>query len=200
MRGGPIQPDRWGRLNLDSSRETDFAASSRASGPRDMPGGLRPGLGALASQKAMPRTHEPTGRKRAVGTHFPTFAADASAADLAARLAARFKPGFPDDFHPKRDSEPSSRFADRRSGRATATDGYQGSPTSAHRSGRSTRSAGLGSGSTRTSTADRPSCSIRQLGWHCCCWENEPGMVGIPYLVLVIGNTSYHTIPSRMAP
>jgi hypothetical protein len=46
-----------------------------------MPGGLRPGLGALASQKAMPRTHEPMERKRAVGTHFPTFAADAAAAD-----------------------------------------------------------------------------------------------------------------------
>jgi hypothetical protein len=119
---------------------------------------------------------------------------------LAARIAVRFKPGLPGDFHPERDAEPLTRLADPRSRSVTGTDGNRVSPTLAQRSGRSTRFAGLGSGSTRTTAAGRLGRSFKQLGRLGCCWENEPGLVGIPYLGWVIGNTSYHTIPSRMTP
>ncbi len=66
----------------------------------------RPRMGTLAAWKAMPRTQKSTGRERAVGTHFPMLAAAIAAAALAfaARPAARFKPGFPWDFHPERDA------------------------------------------------------------------------------------------------
>jgi hypothetical protein len=123
-------------------------------------------MGALAAWKAMPRTLESTGRERAVGTHFPMLAAAIAVAALAfaARITVRFKPGLPEDFHPERDAEPLTRFADRRSGVVTTTNGNLGFPTLAHSSGRSTRSAGLGLGSTRTPSAGRPGCSIKQLG------------------------------------
>jgi hypothetical protein len=96
--------------------------------------------------------------KSAIGTHFPDVA-DLIAADLsAARLTVRFKPA-----------------------------------ASAASLGRSVRvdrrgSAGLGSDSTRTSTATKPGCSVTQLNWQCDDWENEPGINEITTPGLGAGN------------
>ena len=77
----------------------------------------------------------------------------AAAAALAARLAVRFKPGFPGDFQSERDAESLARPSIVAPiGDASLETGDHGLRTRG--SGRPTRSAGLGSGSTRTSTAD----------------------------------------------
>ena len=196
VRGDPIRPDRWGS-SIGISRAKPMGPFPLALQHRgSCPDGGVPGWDDRG--QARPQADEATRRSQAIGAHFPGRATDV-AAGLAARLAARFQPGFAGDFPPRRDSQASGRSGIRRCRRATATEGNRGSPTSTPRSSRSMRSAGLGSGSTRIATADRPGCPDGQLGKHCCGWENEPGLVGIPYLTGIMGNTSYHTIPSRTA-
>jgi hypothetical protein len=196
VRGDPIQPDREGGSIWISRAKPmglfPLVQLHRGSCPdAGVPRGDNPG-------QARPRAQKATRRSQAIGAHFPRRATEV-AADIAACWAARFQPGFPGDFPPRRDSQASGRSGNGRCHGATATEGNRGSPTSTPRSGRSMRSAGLGSGSTRSATADRPGCANGQLGKHCCDRENEPGLVGIPYLTGIMENTSYHTIPSRTA-
>jgi hypothetical protein len=150
----------------------------------------------LIAIRPMPRTQSSTGRERAVGTHFPMLAADIAAAAVVARQAARFEPDFTRAFRSDRDSELRSHEIELRSETATGTGRDPGTPTLTHGSGRPTRSAGLGSGMTRTRSAMDPGCLVKRPGWH-CCRENEPGMDGMLYPTGIMGNTSYHTIPSR---
>ncbi len=139
-----------------------------SSGPRITLGPSRPRKGGCDAVGAMLRNQGSTGRERAVGTHFPMLAADIAAAALAARRAARFKPGFAGIFRPGRDSKLRSQGRELRSETATDTGSLPRTPTLTHGSGQPTRLAGLGSGSTRTSSAMRPGNLVRPPGWHCC--------------------------------
>lgn len=152
---------------------------------------------ARLSQK-MPRTRRSPERKTAIGTHFPVVAADIAAESLVARHAASLEPRSRNDFELKRFVERNAGFAVFRLNVALVRNLGSRSPTSGP--GRSTRSAGLGSSSTRTPTVVTTRCNITLTGSHCCGWEDELGMVGIGCFVLGFENTSYHTIPSRMTP
>ena len=147
-------------------------------------------------ESTMPRTSESGERNRAIGAHFPKVADIAAAAGLAARLAVRVKPDIPADFKPGRGLEPLAPLV-RFPVEGTIVP-MLGSPSSTQGSGRPTRSAGLGSGSTQTSTATLPCGNVTQLNQCCCCWENELGMAGIASVGLGIDDTTYHTILSRM--
>ena len=151
---------------------------------------------ARLSQK-MPRTRRSPERKTAIGTHFPVVA-DIAAESLVARPAASLEPRSRNDFELERFVERNSGLAVLRSHSVLVRD--QGSRSATSGPGRSTRSAGLGSSSTRTPTVVTTLCNITPSGLHCGGWENELGMVGIACFVLGFENTSYHTIPSRMTP
>jgi hypothetical protein len=147
-------------------------------------------------ERAMPRTLESGERKRAIGAHLPNVADIALAAGLAARLAVRFKPTIPADFNPGRDLEPFAPVVGLPVEGTTVP--MLGSRSRTQGSSRPTRSAGLGSVSTQTSTATQPCGIVTRLNGCCNCWENEPGMAGIASVGLEIEDTTYHTILSRM--
>ena len=144
----------------------------------------------------MPRTSESGERNRAIGAHFPKAADIAAAAGLAARHAVRFKPDIPADFEPGRGLEPLAPLV-RFPVEGTIVP-MLGSRSSTQGSGRPTRSAGLGSGSTQTVTATLPCGNVTQLTKRGRCWKNELGMAGIASFGLGIDDTTYHTILSRM--
>jgi hypothetical protein len=133
-----------------------------------------------------------------IGAHFPDVADRMAAAGWAVRLAACFKLRVPDDFTPRGDRE-SVALGVVFLIRGTLV-GSICSQSGAHGSSRPTRSAGLGSESTRTSTATKPRCLVTQLNWHCNAGETEPGIHGITGPDLGIGNLRYHLIPSCMTP
>jgi hypothetical protein len=145
----------------------------------------------------MPRTRQSPERKAAIGTHFPVVA-DIATKSLVARHAASSRPCSRNDFELERFVERNVGFAALRS--QVALDRNRGSRSSTSGPGRSTRSAGLDSNSTRTPTVETTLCNITLSGSHCCNWEDELGMVGIGCFVLGFENTSSHTIPSRMTP
>ncbi len=154
---------------------------------------------AQSDQFQLPRTCQSSlRRKTAIGTHFPDVVADIAAESLVARHAASLKPCSRNDFELKRFVDRNAGFTVFRSPVALVRN--LGSRSSTMGPGRSTRSAGLGSSSTRTPTVETTPCNITLTGWHCCGWEDELGMDGIACFVLGFVNTSYHTIPSRMTP
>ena len=140
---GPAVPDRVVRSD-SGVRAADHGPGCRV-----------PGWGRATPWKAMPRTQGSTGRERAVGTHFPMLAAAIAVAALAWQLAGRCAssrvcPGTSVRDATRNSARTTTSFAPRR--RPTRV-GYPVTPTLTHGSGRPTRSAGLGSGSTRTSSA-----------------------------------------------
>ena len=139
----------------------------------------------------MPRTRESTGRKRAIGTHFPMLAAAIAVAAEPWQLASRCASNrvCPADFQPERDAESARALVERRSETVTDADGNLGSPTLTHGSGRPTRSAGLGSGSTRTSTASRPLLMSRNSAGVAAAGKMSREWMEFAYLGL--GNRKY---------
>ena len=155
------------RTGISLPRETDVSASSRASGPRILtrfnasPDGDARRLEGDAADaringaRAGGRYSLSDARGRYRGRGFGL------GSTLRGALQAGFTRGFPSGTRSGAAHALSTIVAPTT---VTATDGNLVTPTFAQRSGRSTRSAGLGSGSTRTTSTGRPSCSVKRLG------------------------------------